>query len=81
MTGDVDSWKNIYSLPRKITLDFKTRIFQYKILINILYLNHQMFHMKIVSSPLCSFCGESSETVERLFLRCRYASELWIKVK
>ena len=40
-----------------------------------------MFHMKIVSSPLCSFCGESSETVGHLLLRCRYASELWIEVK
>ena len=40
-----------------------------------------MFHMKIVLSPLCSVCGESSETVGHLFLRCRYASELWIEVK
>ena len=79
--GDVDSWKNIYSLPRKVTLDTKTRIFQDKILNNILYLNYQMFNMKIVSSPFCSFCGESSETVGHLFLRCRYASKLWIEVK
>ena len=75
--GDADSWKNTYSLPRKVTLDSKTRIFQYKILNNILCLNHQMFHINIVSSPLCSF-GESSETVGHLFLRCRYASKLWI---
>ena len=40
-----------------------------------------MFHMKIVLSPLCSFCGESSETVGHLFLRCRYGSELWTEVK
>ena len=40
-----------------------------------------MFHMKIVLSPLCFVCGESSETVGHLFLRCRYASELWIEVK
>ena len=76
ITGDVDSWKNIYSLPRKVTLDSKTRTFQYKVLNNILYLNHQMFRMKIVSLPLCSFCGESSKTAGHLFLRCRYASEL-----
>ena len=55
--GDADSWKHIYSLPRKVTLDSKTRSFQYKILNNIVYLNHQMFHMKIVSSPLCFFGG------------------------
>ena len=67
LSGDADSWKNIYPLPRKVTLDPKTRIFQYKILNNILYLNHQAFHIKIVSSPLCSFLGESSETVGHLF--------------
>ena len=79
--GDEDSWKNIYSLPCKVTLDSKLRISQHKIFNNILYLNHQMFHMKIVSSPLCSFCGESSETVGHILLRCRYTSKLWIKVK
>ena len=80
--GDEDSWKNIYSLPRKeVTLDSKTRIFQYKILNNILKLNHRMFHMKIVSSPLCSFWGESSKTVGHLYLRCRYTSTLWFEIK
>ena len=29
-------WKSIYLLPRKVTLDSHTRIFQYKILNNIL---------------------------------------------
>ena len=37
--------------------------------------------MKIVSSPLCSCRGKSSKTVGHLFLRCRYASEIWIEVK
>ena len=37
--------------------------------------------MKVVSSPLCSFCGESSETVGHLFLRYRYPLALWIEVK
>ena len=46
--GDADIWKKIYFLPRKVTLDSKMRTFQCKILNNMLYLNHQMFHMKIV---------------------------------
>ena len=76
-----DSWKNIYSLPSKVAMESKTQIFQYKILNNILYLSHWMFHMKIVSSHLCSFCGESLETGGHSFLRCRYASTLWLEVK
>ena len=40
-----------------------------------------MFLMRVVSSPLSSVCGEPSETVRHLFLRCRYTSRLWIEVK
>ena len=30
ITGDADSWKNIYSLPRKVILDSEMQIFQQK---------------------------------------------------
>ena len=36
-------WKGIYLLTRKVTIDTKLRIFQYKLLNNILYLNKDLF--------------------------------------
>ena len=36
-------WKSIYLLPRHVTLDANLRIFQYKLLNNILYLNNMLF--------------------------------------
>ena len=52
------------------------RIFQYKILNNILYLNRQLFRMKLVDSPFCSLCGHCVETVTHLFLSCTVSQGL-----
>ena len=65
-------WKSIYLLPRKVTLDSYTRIFQYKILNNILYLNEKLFKFGISSSSLCSFRNTSEETPEHLFSLCTH---------
>ena len=36
-------WKSIYLLPRRVTLDTNLRMFQYKLLNNVLYLNNMLF--------------------------------------
>ena len=55
-------WKLIYLLPRMITVDTKLRVFQYKILNNILLVNKMLFKFRKVESPLCSFCKAEDET-------------------
>ena len=42
---DID-WKHVYLLPRRVTVDANLRIFQYKILNNVLYLNVKLFKFK-----------------------------------
>ena len=74
-------WKSIYLLPRKVTLDSHTRIFQYKILNNILYLNEKLFKFGISSSSLCSFCNTSDETPEHLFSLCTHTLTLWSQLQ
>ena len=49
-------WKDIYLLPRKVTIDAKLRIFQYKLLNNILYLNKHFFMFRKKDTKHCSFC-------------------------
>ena len=49
-------WKLIYLLPRMVTVDTKLRVFQYKILNNILFMNKMLFKFRKVESPLCYFC-------------------------
>ena len=67
-------------IPRKCTIDSHTRIFQYQILNNILYLNDRLFKMNLVESEMCSFCKGEKETVEHLFLNCRIAKTLWTNI-
>ena len=64
---DSFDWKQIYLLPRLVTLDSYSRSFQYKILNNVLYLNKKLFKFRQLTSPLCSFCKLSDETVLHLF--------------
>ena len=74
---EISDWKEIYTLPRKTTHDSHSRIFQHKILNNILYLNKLLHQFKIVSPPLCSLYSSVTETVFHLFAECRLTIELW----
>ena len=37
--------------------------------------------MKIADSPLCTFCRQEDETIEHIFLSCKYSKRLWKNVK
>ena len=70
-------WANIYKIPFNSTLDTRTRAFQLKILHRILFTNSALFKMKISATPLCTFCGLESETLEHLFVDCEYVKSFW----
>ena len=74
---DSFDWKQIYLLPRLVTLDIYSRSFQYKILDNILYLNKKLSTFRKLISPLFSFCKFSDETVLQLFYECDVIQKLW----
>ena len=73
-------WKDIYLLPRSVTLDSKMGEFQYKVLSRILYTNKVLHKMGIVNSPACTFCHVSDESLEHLFLHCPISSVFWLSV-
>ena len=77
---DID-WKHVYLLPRRVTVDTNLRIFQYKILNNVLYLNENVFRFKKISYPLCSFYQSENETPIHLFHGCIKTNLLWYKLK
>ena len=70
-------WEKICLMPRKVTVDTFTRIFQYKIINNILYLNKKLHIFKKVYSPLCSFCKSNDETTLHIFFECTVTQNLW----
>ena len=71
------NWKLIYGIPRIATLETKIRIFQYKLLNNVLYLNKKLFQFGIISQSKCSFCELYDETPLHIFYKCTYAQNLW----
>ena len=72
-----DDWSKFYSLAGKCSIDSKTRVFQYKILNNALYLNKRLFRCKLAERPLCSMCGVEDETAIHIFAECSYSTKLW----
>ena len=74
-------WNLVYILPRKVTIDICTRIFQCKILNNILYLNNRLYKMTIAESPLCSLCGNDTETILHFFCHFSITQNLWTQMQ
>ena len=52
-------------------------MFQYKILNNILYLNKQLFIFNKKDTKLCSYCKLQDETINHIFVECKFAIKLW----
>ena len=78
--GHAFEWDKIYILPRIITTDSRIRIFQYKILHNVLYLNKKLLECNKIDSPECSFCKCEEETTIHLFHFCRKTQALWTQL-
>ena len=74
-------WKLIYLLPRILTKNISLRDFQYKVLNNVLYLNHKLFQFKVSTTSLCSYCNEHDETVQHIFSTCNEVIPLGTELK
>ena len=70
-------WKKIYLLPRKVSNDTNLRMFQYKILNNVLYLNKQLFIFSKKDTKLCSYCKLQDKAINHIFVECKFAIKLW----
>ena len=70
-------WRNIYILPRIITVNTYLRSFQYKILNNIVFLNKNLFVFWKKNTPLCLFCNNEEETSLHIFSECTYVIYIW----
>ena len=74
-------WKDIYTLPHKVTINANLRSFQYKILNNILYLNKNLHTFGLSNTQLCSFCKMEEETISHLFYYCIHIQDIWDQVQ
>ena len=49
------TWKDVYTLPRIVTINTRLRVFHYKVLNNALYLNKHLYIFKLSETNLCFF--------------------------
>ena len=68
------NWKEIYLLPHLTTIDSATRMFQYKILHNTLFLKSRLYHL---GHSNCSLCDIFDETPVHFFCNCQVTMSLW----
>ena len=71
------NWKLIYAIPCIATYETKIRIFQCKLLNNVLYLNKKLFHLRIISHFKRFLSELYDETLQHLFYECINALNLW----
>ena len=62
-------------------MDTRLRIFQYKIINNVLYLNKKLFKFGKTESPLCTFCKIKDETPLHLFYECSQTQSLFSELQ
>ena len=70
-------WQEIYCIPFRVTVDSKSREFQFKVLHRYLATNEFLHKIGLVSSCLCTFCKRESETIEHLLIECDYSNKFW----
>ena len=77
LANDDINWQEVYMIPRKVSISSSIRIFQYKILNNILYLNRKISKFDLGVSHLCSLCLKEREDILHLFCQCDKTQILW----
>ena len=78
MSHVTQEWREIYNLPFKVLNDTKSREFQYKILNRYLTTNAFLHKIGLRTSPLCTFCGAESESLEHLLITCPFTNDFWL---
>ena len=75
------NWKKINIIPFESTTDSKYRWFQYRIIHRIICTNKLLYKMKILQSPLCTFCKSFDESIFHIFCECDIIQDYWNEVE
>lgn len=77
---EIDDWEAIYMVPFHCTKNNKYVVFQYKILNRFLCTNSLLYKCGLKETHLCSFCGETKETILHIFWECSVSRTLWLEL-
>ena len=71
------NWPEVYMIPHKVTIETSLRVFQYKLLNTIIYLNKRIAKFDPAVNPLCSICSQAPEDIVHLFFHYQKTQQLW----
>jgi len=71
----------IFIVKRYLLTYAYARIFQYKVLNNVLYLNKKLFLFGLSETSNCPFCNTENEDTSHLFYDCPQTRDLWLALK
>ena len=71
------NWPEVYMIPQNVTIETSIRVFQYKLLNNIIYINKRISKFDPAVNPPCSLCSQAPEDVAHLFCHCQKTHHLW----
>ena len=71
--GNNFNWHEVCSNVYKTSVNHLSRVFQLKIVHDILPTNCKLYRWKVKDSPRCSYCFIENETLEHLFSECHVA--------
>ena len=77
LTKQVSNVKAVYQLPFKVTVQNKLRSFQFKLIHNIIPINHSLYKMNIKASPECKRCLVLNETLIHMLCECPDVKIFW----
>ena len=70
-----------YVLIYKTSIDTYSRMFQYKIVHDILPVNYKLYKWKVKDTDRCSYCFLERETIQHLFCECSYSVTLYCNIR
>ena len=69
-------WSNIFYLAFSTTRDTNLQTFQYKIIHRLITCQKNLFEMKLVEKPSCTYCNDTDD-ISHFFLFCPKVNEFW----
>ena len=78
--GNIFNWNKVCLNIYKTSIDPHSRIFQFKIVHDILPTNYKLYRWKVKDSSRCSYCFLENETCEHLFSECHTAITLYSNI-
>lgn len=70
-------WEEIYTRPKRLIQDVRTREFQFRFLHDILINKYWLNKWKIVTNNACRWCQQGTEDILHIFWECEAAKKFW----